>query len=244
MPSPEIDNFTNRVVRHIKFSYDRDSVRQELEEHIKDMIDDYTDEGMSVAEAVSVAILNMGDADELGRELDKAHNFALGVVWLTTKIIAVIAVIIMAWSFIINGANAAHNIFRGYDDSHAEQANVVYSVEVGEKFMLDDMRLVLDEVIYYDDGQLEVRYKTWNKPFSDSVNWTFDLNYDCFHDEKGNTVFGAGGFSGGGPINRHQSYLRDFPANAEKLIVDYDYYGRKIYCEIPLGEGAVYEADK
>ncbi|MCD8037097.1 MAG: permease prefix domain 1-containing protein [Clostridiales bacterium] len=244
MPSPEINDFTDKVVKHIKFFYDRDSVKQELTEHMEDMIDDYAMEGMSEAEAVSMALINMGEADEIGRELNAAHNPVLGTIWLTARTVAVVIVIAAAISIVSNGINAVQNIFGEYDNTHSEKANIVYSVEVGEKFILDDMRLVIDEVIYYDDGELEVRYRTWDKLFSDSIYWTFELGRNCFYDENGNTYLGGGGFSGGGPINRHQTYFVDFPSDAEKLIVDYDYQGRSIYCEIPLGEGSVYEADK
>ena len=37
MFSPEGKEFTDKVLKHIKFPYDRNAVRQELEEHLEDI---------------------------------------------------------------------------------------------------------------------------------------------------------------------------------------------------------------
>ena len=109
-------------------------------------------------------------------------------------------------------------------------------MSIGERFKIDDLNIVIDELIYYDKEAIEIRYRMWDDPFSRSINWTFIFNYDCFTDEDGNKYLSGGGGGGGGPISHYQSYIEGFPYDAEKFIIDYDYNGRKIYCEIPLTE--------
>ena len=53
MFSPEGKEFTDKVLKHIKFPYDRNAVRQELEEHMEDICDDLTEEGYGREEAES-----------------------------------------------------------------------------------------------------------------------------------------------------------------------------------------------
>ncbi|MDD5945584.1 MAG: permease prefix domain 1-containing protein [Clostridia bacterium] len=242
MPLPEFNSYTDRVLTHIKFRYDHEGIRQELNEHLEDMTEDYMSEGMTENEAVSMAVLNMGDPDEIGEELNKAHSPLLGIVWLAAKWLAGAVVLFSLFSFVFYAVNIIGNITRDYDDR--QDAEIVYTVQVGEKFLIDDMNLRIDEAVYYDDNTLEVRYMTWDRPFSDSISWSFHIGSECFYDEKGNSYFSGSGGSGGGPFTKHYTRIEDFPADAEKLIVDYDFNGRKVYCEIPLKEGAVYEADK
>ena len=72
MFSPEGKEFTDKVLKHIKFPYDRNAVRQELEEHMEDICDDLTEEGYGREEAERLSVQYMGDA------LDMVHIEACG----------------------------------------------------------------------------------------------------------------------------------------------------------------------
>ena len=179
MPLPEFKNYTDRVLNHIKFRYDHKDIRQELNEHLEDMTEDYMSEGMTENEAVSMAVLNMGDPDEIGEELNKAHSPLLGIVWLAAKWLAGAVVLFSLFSFVFYAVNIIGNITRDYDDR--QDAEIVYTVQVGEKFLIDDMNLRIDEAVYYDDNTLEVRYMTWDRPFSDSISWSFHIGLSLIH---------------------------------------------------------------
>lgn len=238
MPFPEINDFIDKVLGHVKFSYDHENIRQELQEHIEDMMDDLCGNGISEAEAVSLAVINMGNPDDIGKELNKVHNPVLGFVWFISRKIAAVIIAILLVEAVSDGYSFIRSLVDGYGVTQSK-GEVVYSVKSGYETMLDDMHIKIDEVVYYDDETMEVRYITWKSPFATSIDWTFNLSTNCFYDEKGNNYFSSGGGSGPGPIFKHQMFLEDFPKTAEKLIIDYDYNGRVIYCEIPLKGRAV-----
>lgn len=232
----ERDAFIEKVLSHVKFKFDHEAIKEELEEHIEDMLEDLREEGLEEKEAMAAAVLHMGDPDEIGEQLNRAHRPLLGTVWLISKAAAIIMIVLTAISVIWSGVDLIKNLTSDYDMDKRYYGDVVYTVDVGERFKMDDMNIVIDELVYYEKGTMEIRYRMWDDPFSRSIKWTFSFNYGCFTDEDGNSYLSGGGGGGGGPIARYQSYIEDFPYDAEKFIIDYDYSGRKIYCEIPLTE--------
>ena len=91
-----------RMLGYVKFSYDHENIRQELQEHIEDMMDDLCGNGMSEAEAVSLAVINMGNPDDIGKELNKAHNSVLGFMWfISRQIVAVIIAMLLVEAVIV-----------------------------------------------------------------------------------------------------------------------------------------------
>ncbi len=236
MRSTERDDFIKKVLGHVKFIFDHEAIREELEEHMEDMAEEFKEEGMDAKEAMAAVVLHMGDPDEIGEQLNKAHKPLLGTVWLLSKTAAIIMIVITCLSLVMSGVGLINNLTDDYDIDKRYYGDVLYTVDVGEKFKIDDLNIVIDELIYYEKGAMEIRYRTWDDPFSKSINWTFNFNYECFTDEDGNKYLSGGGGGGGGPISRYQSYIEGFPYDAEKFIVNYDYHGRKIYCEIPLTE--------
>lgn len=232
----ERDAFIEKVLSHVKFKFDHEAIKEELEEHIEDMLEDLREEGLEGKEAMAAAVLHMGDPDEIGEQLNRAHRPLLGTVWLISKAAAIIMIVLTAISVIWSGVDLIKNLTSDYDMDKRYYGDVVYTVDVGERFKMDDMNIVIDELVYYEKGTMEIRYRMWDDPFSRSIKWTFSFNYDCFTDEDGNKYLSGGGGGGGGPIARYQSYIEGFPYDAEKFIIDYDHNGRKIYCEIPLTE--------
>ncbi len=75
----------------IKFGPDRRTVSSELREHIEDKLCDirriYPD--MTQAAVLERALSQMGDAEEIGRELAKIHRPWLGYLWRATQVLLV-----------------------------------------------------------------------------------------------------------------------------------------------------------
>jgi len=237
MPFPDSKEFTDKVLKHVKFKYDHGSIRRELNEHMEDLYDGLLADGIDENEAKKLTLEYMGNADDIGEELNKVHNPLIGHIWLITRVAAIIAIIMIimpacgyAESFI------STQFFTGYDIKH-DDAELIYSIKCDNKTKIDDMNVQLDELLFYDNGELEIRYRTWKDIFSSSIDWSFDISASCIRDEKGNTYYSSGGGSNGGVISKHQMFIDGFPEDAEKLIIDYDYNGRKIYFEVPLEDG-------
>lgn len=239
----ERDDFINKVLGRVRFKYDHEAIRQELEEHIDDLTEELKDGGLESGDALTSAILYMGDPEEIGREMDKAHSPALGTVWLILKYAAAVMIVLTVISAAAEIFGLVQNLSQKYQVSDDRYGSAVYTVDVGERFKLDDRNIVIDELVYYETNVLEVRYYMWYDIFSDSIDWTFTLGADCFSDGEGNEYYSLGGGGGGGPISYYQNYIDDFPADADRFIIDYERNGRTIYCDIDLSR-AEYAAEE
>lgn len=71
---PAISHFLDEVTDQISYQPLRTSIRQELESHIQDNIEDFKSQGLSSADAVCQALRSMGDAVSIGTELNEAHK--------------------------------------------------------------------------------------------------------------------------------------------------------------------------
>ena len=43
---PLLDDFSNKVVQHVKFKFDRDDIKQELNDHMEDMLYEFMSENI------------------------------------------------------------------------------------------------------------------------------------------------------------------------------------------------------
>ena len=239
MPLPEKtlwDEYLNKVISHVKFKYDRKEIKWELEEHMEDMYDDFISEGMSKEDAEKAVVDCMGDADEIGKELNEAHNRILGNVWRISRIIAIILIILSILPVFVTCLTVIFSLFSSYSYFY-DKSQIVSSVKVNQTEKLDDMYLKLEEVILYDNNCVELHYKTWYQPFSSSIRWTFDISSDDITDDLGTEYNGYSGGSSAGIVSKHNMVIDGFPKDATKLIIDYNYCGRKMYFEVPLREG-------
>lgn len=73
------------VLRQIRFHPDRKEIRRELDDHYQDHVRDLQRVGYDCALAEQRALAAMGDAEEIGRALDRVHKPWLGWLWLASK---------------------------------------------------------------------------------------------------------------------------------------------------------------
>ncbi|KGG81201.1 hypothetical protein Y919_02115 [Caloranaerobacter azorensis H53214] len=73
MDNDKIKNYVKEVCKYIKEDDVIEDIKNELNDHILTMTEDYIKAGYSKDESVDKAIKQMGDAKIIGRELNKAH---------------------------------------------------------------------------------------------------------------------------------------------------------------------------
>jgi cell division protein FtsW (lipid II flippase) len=73
-PDSEVSHFLIEVTDQISYQPLRPSIRQELESHIQDRMEDYESQGLSSADAKRQTLRGMGDAVSIGIELNEAHK--------------------------------------------------------------------------------------------------------------------------------------------------------------------------
>ncbi|MTK07847.1 MAG: hypothetical protein F8N38_12270 [Hungatella sp.] len=73
-PESAVSQFLNEVTDQISYEPLRPSIRQELEDHMNDRMEDYKANGLSHSDAEKQALRDMGDAVTIGTELNEAHK--------------------------------------------------------------------------------------------------------------------------------------------------------------------------
>ena len=96
------EDWCSEVVRHVRFVPDRAAIEQELTAHYEDSVADFLRIGYDRDLAASRALTALGDAEEVGRGLDRAHSYFLGWLWRVTRwsvFLAMAAVVVSLLQF-------------------------------------------------------------------------------------------------------------------------------------------------
>ncbi|MGH4123480.1 MAG: FtsW/RodA/SpoVE family cell cycle protein [Clostridium sp.] len=70
----KINEYIDYVCSFVKYKEAHKEIKAELSSHIEDIVDEYTESGMSQEEAGIKAVSRMGDSDILGKQLNIAHS--------------------------------------------------------------------------------------------------------------------------------------------------------------------------
>ena len=92
----DIKTYLNNICKEIKYEPAKKSISEELELHMKEIKENYINDGMDEKTAEEKAVHQMGNAEEIGRSLNKIHKPHLD--W---KLLILIA-ILMGFSLIIS----------------------------------------------------------------------------------------------------------------------------------------------
>lgn len=71
---PKIEKYIEEVCVMIKNRRVHESIKDELIDHIEEIIEDYKDVGLTEEEAIDKALLQMGSSEVIGRDLNKVHK--------------------------------------------------------------------------------------------------------------------------------------------------------------------------
>ena len=219
MDEKKWESYLDEVLSFVKFKYDHKAIRRELAEHMTDLKEDLMADGMDEEAAEYMTIAHMGDAEEIGQELDKEHHALLGWVWRISKTIAFLLLIINSLPLI----SVADSIIFGCTEEYEPrtEAAEVWRMDLDKEYQLYDDTLILQDIYYYEDGRLEVVYCTKRSPFARSIDWSLNISLGIF-DEEGNDIReGGGGYKSGGYCGMGVDHLDDMPADAKTL---------EIYC--------------
>lgn len=231
----EWEVFLKQVLSHVKFKYDHNSIYFELLWHMEERYEDFRQEGMTEEDAQKAVLLCMGDADEIGQELNRAHSPIIGWIWRILYIIAILLVVLSFIPMVQLVVSLPISIFSSYEDY--EEGKLVYTIAIEEKVGAYDTAYYLKELRYYDDNTLEIRFAIWQNPFSESVKYTGSVGMEIF-DEGGNRYFESNGFVGGRYYERGQVRVRDVPLEAQEAVISYDSRG-KLSIDISQGRRMV-----
>lgn len=103
----QIKDFLNSVCEQIKYKPIRESISEELKNHIEEIKENYMQEGLQEELAESEAIKQMGDSVEIGKKLNKIHRPKLD--W---KLVLIIGVLI-CFGFLIAWIKTTNTVTTG-----------------------------------------------------------------------------------------------------------------------------------
>ena len=91
----QIKEFLNAVCEQIKYKPIRNSISEELENHIEESKENYIRDGLEEKEAEEKAITQMGNAEEIGKKLNKIHKPKLD--WK----LLIILIVLLGFGFLV-----------------------------------------------------------------------------------------------------------------------------------------------
>lgn len=101
----QINEFLNSVCEQIKYKPIRKEIAQEIKNHIEESKENYIEKGMQAKEAEEKAILQMGNAEEIGKKLNKIHKpkFNLSLF--------ILVLMLLGFGILVNSLNYTNEYF-------------------------------------------------------------------------------------------------------------------------------------
>ena len=236
MNMPNSDKFINEVISYIKFPFDRDDIKKELQYHMQDKMDDFKSRGLDSITAEELTIKSMGDPKEIGLALNKEHNFILGWLYKITNGLVILFLVITVFS---TGTSLLMTVFSRNPGNQIPKENIVYNIQLNEKVKIDDRVIKFKNIIYEKNGDLSIVYSNYDTKLL-GMGWSLG-HIGTIKDNLGNEYFAGSGASSGGIITRGVRTVSNFASNADTLIIEYDQYNRYYKIEVPLKAGAISE---
>jgi hypothetical protein len=232
MPSLDKNEFLKEVLSHVKFPFDRDGIRAELESHITDRMDDYIDQGIASVTAERMVIDAMGDPAEIGIELNRQHKPWLG--WLNI-VTGILVGLLSVYMLLLVGPLLLMTFFSSDRIDTIPKSDIVYRINVDKRVTIDDTVIHFTDLIYEKNSEMNIFYEYYNKGF---CLWSWSLGtIGDISDNLGNKYFEGGGGSSAGFRSKCIQTVDNFSPKAESLIIRYDHYNRRYRIEIPLRAG-------
>ena len=101
----QIKDFLEKVCNEIKYKPIREEISKELENHIEESKEAYIHKGESEENAINKAISDMGDAEVIGKTLNKIHKPKLDY-----KLI-ILFLILLCFTFLVAGIKTTSHVF-------------------------------------------------------------------------------------------------------------------------------------
>ena len=143
-----MSNWCERACSYIKYKPDRKAVAEELRAHIEDKCEALVASGMLLSEAQAASVVAMGDAEEVGRALAKAHNPFFGYVLSVTKSLLWIFAISVVFS--IFGARERLGIYK-QDAESVERIESLFS-DIYRDSSDEDYSYRMTRTLYLEPG--------------------------------------------------------------------------------------------
>jgi len=171
MASSASNDFVRIVTDQIRFPLDRKIIAIELEDHIHELESFYIEELKDPSEAHDIAIQEMGDPVEIGKELNKVHKPIWGWLWLISKSLCIglaVVVIFMSlqkvWTAVLAAQihpipTATATEILSVLKPEAQQNDLIFDLTKRQRVLINGDTVLFDRVILTSDGTLIILYQ-------------------------------------------------------------------------------------
>lgn len=194
------EEYLRQVRKQIHYIFDRDSIEEELKEHLEDSIQDFVEQGFSYEKAEEQAVLQMGDPMETGKLLNKEHQPIIGYLYTLSKIFIVLLVIPLFLTLVVNLSILMENA------QPVVTPNSVSHYSVNMDFEISTHRIRLDNICLQEDGTYSLTFRMWKKLSYSRAGWSSG----CFLIEgtDGERLDDGGGSSGNGLFSNAYKFFK------------------------------------
>lgn len=224
-------------VRHATTG-EKEAIRQELADHMEDHAAALMDAGYDEEHAQRVAVEAMGDAEEVGRALNKEYPLRWLVLHRTVLVLLVITFALLLidspLSFYVIGNNLSARIAPEQSSWHPRDIPPVNPLSLQHELPGHGVLSVYGTALQPSGGQYTAYVCTvvYNKsPFQNMGTFQNDVT---FTSGSGSPAHLADRGGGGGMGALYTSYTLSGIAPEDTLSVHYDHYGYSFDLEIPL----------
>ena len=236
MQESRIEKYLEDVLSHVKFKYDHSAIRSELMGHMEERYQDFRKEGMTEENAQKAVVLSMGDAEEVGKALNQAHNPVLGMIWLifrrVTQVLVTISLVLVIGAIVL----ALFGMF--VEGGKKTDSAIVYEIPINQQYDLYDRRIYIKKVTYYEDKTLRVNFDEMTLPLSRDAmkRWSVGIH---IYDANGEMIAGQIShrcFPGIGFYSNGYREVHEIGEDAQLLKINY-HLGGKNEVVVDLREG-------
>ena len=237
MPWHNEEKFINAVLSHVRFLPDHSMIRDELEAHIEDRIEEMKETESDMTLIKEKALESMGDPKEIGKALNKVHNPIIG--WLYTASNAVLLIMVVILVNIL--VHQSSNLFSGLKDplDFMQVDEIRYELKLEEKARIDHRIIEITGIRYSEAEEMVLAWKSYSSDLFHRNLWSMDYIGEI-KDDLGNVYMPTNLTGAGSGSTRLYALMIDrFHPDARMLIITYDRYNRFYEFRIPLMEESI-----
>ena len=229
--------YLEEVLSFVRFRYDHRALRRELNEHMEDLYEELLADGFAADAAAEAVLQCMGDAEEIGRALDKEHGAVLGWIWRTLRAVLIVLLLFNIIPLLSFCTAFFSNLFAEYEAR--EDRALIWQMELDKEYQMYDDTLLLEDIYYYENGLLELSYRTKRSPFARSIDWSMSLSLQAFDADGEEIRTCGGGWSDGGYITIGAQHLDEVPPDVKTVEI---HTGNFVFSvDLDTGEVTKYE---
>ncbi|OME71551.1 hypothetical protein BK120_33320 [Paenibacillus sp. FSL A5-0031] len=107
-----IQEYLVQICRHVKARDVHRDIKVEMQNHLDELVEDKLNEGLSEDEAVRAALVQMGDPDQIGKQLHAAHKPVME--WGLAALVAIMVGIGLLAMYAMEFAYSDLNVYSGF----------------------------------------------------------------------------------------------------------------------------------